>query len=221
MVESPSEKTQTRDISRRNSLGDQYEDAHMTRIDRYGKKRTGGGQSLVEFTLAIPFLLLCLIGIIYFGKLFYVKQVIAYAAQEGARAASRLPDLSNSATLDRVRGFSEDGSVTGPDDDSNPSPVYRALAAAGLLSGPQGSQGALPTGARVLVEGAQQNSDRVTVTVEYPFGLFYNAQTGNSSGGEVSEVNIAMSAEPDAAPVRFGDFLLSESASAAQEVYQQ
>ncbi|MBY0545790.1 MAG: pilus assembly protein [Candidatus Obscuribacterales bacterium] len=193
----------------------------MKRTLGYNRTRNSAGQSLVEFALAIPFLLVCLIGIIYFGKLFYIKQVIAYAAQEGARAASRLPDLSNSATVDRVRGFSEDGSVTGPDDDSNPSPVYRALAAARLLSGPQGIQGSLPAGARVLVEGALQNSDRVTVTVEYPFGLFFHSQTGNNSGGEVTAVNIAMSAEPEAEPVRFGDFLLRESASAAQEVYQQ
>lgn len=191
------------------------------RTQTQGRTRNGGGQSLVEFALAIPFLLLCLVGIIYFGKLFYIKQVIAYAAQEGARAASRLPDLSNSATIDRVRGFSEDGSVTGPDDESNPSPIYRALAAARLLSGSEGRQGSLPGGARVLVEGAQQNSDRVTVTVEYPFGLFYNSQTGSNSFGEVTAVNIAMSAAPEAEPVKFGDFLLRETASAAQEVYQQ
>lgn len=184
-------------------------------------QRRGRGQSLVELALAIPFLFLSLIAIIYFGKLFYVKQIIAYAAQEGARAASRLPDLSNPATVDRVRGFQEDGSVVGPDDNSNPSPIYRALSAARLLSGPQGTQGALPAGARILVEGAQSSSDRVTVTVEYPFGLFYNSQTGNNSGGEVSAVSIAMSADEDAAPVGFADFLLRETASAAQEVYQQ
>ena len=179
------------------------------------------GQSLVEFALAIPFLLLCLVAIIYFGKLFYTKQIIAYAAQEGARAASRLPDLSNSSTLDRVRGFSESGSLTGSDDDSNPSPIYRALSAAKLLSGAEGKRGNLPAGARVIVEGALPGSDRVTVTVEYPFGLFFNPATGTSTGGEVTEVNIAMSAETGAEPVRFGDFLLSETASAAQEVYQQ
>lgn len=189
---------------------------------RYAKAGIGcRGQSLVELALAIPFLFLCLIAIIYFGKLFYVKQIIAYAAQEGARAASRLPDLSNPATVDRVRGFQEDGSVAGPDDNSNPSPIYRALSAARLLSGPQGTQGALPAGARVLVEGALSSSDRVTVTVEYPFGLFYNSQTGTNSGGEVSAVSIAMSADDEAEPVRFADFLLRETASAAQEVYQQ
>ncbi len=187
---------------------------------RRNQRSRSQGQTLVEFALAIPFFLLCLISIIYFGKLFYTRQIVTYAAQEGARAASRLPDLSSSATLDRIRGFDDGGNVSGPDDDSNPSPIYRALSAGKLLSGTEGKRGPLPAGARVLIDGAAAGSDRVTVTVEYPFGLFYNPQTG-SSGGEVSQVNIAMSADPSAASVRFGDFVLKESASAAQEVYQQ
>lgn len=185
-----------------------------------GSRTRNAGQTLVEFALALPFFLLCLVSVIYFGKLFFVKQVVCYAAQEGARVASRMPDLSNPQTLDRVRGFDDGGNVVGPDDESNPSPIYRALSAGQLLSGPNGKSGPLPAGARVVVEGASPGSDRVTVTVEYPFGLFFNPQTGSSSG-EVTQVNIAMTASPGDTPVPFADFVVKEAASAAQEVYQQ
>lgn len=178
------------------------------------------GQVLVELALSIPLVLLCLVSIIYFGRLFLIKQSVAYAAQEGARAASRLPDLSNPETLDRLRGFADDGSVTGPDDDTNPSPIYRALSAAGLLSAEAGRRGSLPWGARVLIDGAGSQSDRVVVTIEYPYGLFFNPGASNSIA-DASEIGIALSAESGAAPVTFSDFVLTESASAAQEVYQQ
>lgn len=183
------------------------------------------GQSLIEFVLAIPFLLLCLVSIVYFGKFFYTKQVIAYAAQEGARAAARIPNLSDSQALDTVRGFTTGGAVSGNEDPaSNPSAIYRALSAGKLLSGPGGASGSLPQGARVVIspfdDGTAINNDRVTVTIEYPFGLFFNPQTG-ANQGDITNVSIAMTANASDDAVPFQDFLLSESASAAQEVYQQ
>lgn len=184
------------------------------------------GQSTVEFVLALPLLLLFLVSIIYFGRLFLVKQALACAAQEGARAAARLPNLSDPASLDLLRGFTTDGACSGDlDPATNVSPIYRALSAARLLAGDDGSRGSLPSGARVIVspydDGQSLNSDRVTVTIEYPFGLFFNPRTGTTSGGEVTGVNIAMTADPANAAVPFGDVLLSESAAASQEVYQQ
>ena len=44
-----------------------------------------GGQSLVEFVLILPVLLILLFGIIEFGLLLYNKQVITNASREGAR----------------------------------------------------------------------------------------------------------------------------------------
>jgi Flp pilus assembly protein TadG len=44
-----------------------------------------GGQSMVEFVLILPVLLILLFGIIEFGLLLYNKQVITNASREGAR----------------------------------------------------------------------------------------------------------------------------------------
>jgi Flp pilus assembly protein TadG len=51
------------------------------------------GQSLVEFVLILPVLLILLFGIIEFGLLLYNKQVITNASREGARfgIVSRTP----------------------------------------------------------------------------------------------------------------------------------
>lgn len=45
------------------------------------------GQTLVEFALVLPLLLLLVFGIIQFGLLFHNKMVITSAAREGARKA--------------------------------------------------------------------------------------------------------------------------------------
>ena len=46
------------------------------------------GQSLVEFALALPILLLIVIGIIQFGIVWYSQVTITSASREGARMAS-------------------------------------------------------------------------------------------------------------------------------------
>ncbi|TCS83337.1 TadE/TadG family type IV pilus assembly protein [Tepidibacillus fermentans] len=54
------------------------------------RKRIKGeeGQSLVEFTLVIPILLLLLLGIIEFGHIFYAYLLIENASRDGARYGS-------------------------------------------------------------------------------------------------------------------------------------
>ena len=54
------------------------------RLSRTHKGRRHG-QSLVEFVLILPVLLILLFGIIEFGLLLYNKQVITNASREGAR----------------------------------------------------------------------------------------------------------------------------------------
>jgi Flp pilus assembly protein TadG len=49
------------------------------------------GQSLVEFALVLPLLLLILLGIIQFGFIFNTQVTITNAAREGARAATIYP----------------------------------------------------------------------------------------------------------------------------------
>ena len=47
-----------------------------------------GGQSLIEFALVLPILLLVLFGITEFGRAIMVKNVLHTAAREGARLAA-------------------------------------------------------------------------------------------------------------------------------------
>ena len=51
-----------------------------------------GGQSLVEFTLLLPVLLIILAGLLDVGRLYYVYVAVTDAAAEGARYASMYPD---------------------------------------------------------------------------------------------------------------------------------
>lgn len=185
--------------------------------------REASGQSLVEFAFAIPFLLLCVIGIIYFGRAFFTAQVLAYAAQEGARQAASIPNLSDAEVRDVIRGFSTSGAET----NSN-SVIYTAMGAASLLS--NGSTGTLPPGAsvKILLPNNGGDSDgsakdfvppgTVAVRIDYPFSLLINPFTG-TAGGQVSSVSIALTADPADPPVPFPDFKLSEKAVVAQQVY--
>ena len=60
----------------------------MTRAHhRLGGRR---GQSLVEFALVVPMLLLMLVGIIEFGRAWNWSQVVTEAARQGARKAAVL-----------------------------------------------------------------------------------------------------------------------------------
>ena len=48
------------------------------------------GQSLVEFALVVPMLLLMVVGVIEFGRAWNVSQVVTDAARQGARKAAVL-----------------------------------------------------------------------------------------------------------------------------------
>jgi hypothetical protein len=181
------------------------------------------GQSMVEFAFAIPFLLLCVIAIIYFGRVFFTAQMLAYAAQEGARQAATIPNLDSADVREVLRGFSTSGSESNPN-----SVIYAALGSAHLLS--QGTMGDLPPGAvvKILLPNGGGDSDgsaqdlvppgTVAVRIDYPFSLLINPFTGRSEG-HVSSVSIALTADPNDAPVPFPDFKLSEKAVVAQQVY--
>ncbi len=169
---------------------------------------------MVEFALCIPLLMLFIFGIIYFGRSFYTKQIVTMSVQEGARMACRMPDLSNSSSRDYVRGFT----VTGQSINTN-SPIYQALAAGHLLSGPQGSSGDLPPGSSVSILPWDDNSiampaGTVGVRIQYPFVFIGSAFPGNLS--KAGQVKIWMG--PDGPPVPFLDTLITEQAVATQEV---
>lgn len=176
------------------------------------------GQAMVEFALAIPFLLLMMLSIIYFGRMYYVTQTVLYAAQEGARTAARVPGLRNPAVRDLVRGFSVDGQEVNPD-----SIIYVALASARLLS--SGTSGHLPPGARVKIlpwdsDGSEADytpPGTISVAIEYPFQLLGNPFTDAGA----PELQIAMAAQGQGQPVPFYNMRISERATVSQEIYQE
>lgn len=73
------------------------------------------GQSLVEFALVLPLLLMLVLGAMDFGRLFYTKMVITNAAREGANYFAYHPgditgmksvmvDEANSSTITLTEG---------------------------------------------------------------------------------------------------------------------
>jgi Flp pilus assembly protein TadG len=181
--------------------------------------RSSSGQSMIEAAFAIPFMFLCVVGIIYFGRAAYVDQIITYAAQEGARAASSVTNLSDPSVRDVVRGFTAGGQQT-----NTASVIYSILASARLLT--NGQAGNLPQGAQVKIlpwDGDGSAADQVptgtiAVRIQYPFSLLTNPATGTT--GEVKQININVSADSSNPPVRFLDFPMSEKATVAQSIYQ-
>jgi Flp pilus assembly protein TadG len=73
-------------------------------MSRTHRRATGRrGQSLVEFALVVPLLLLLVVGVIEFGRAWNVNQVVTFAARQGARKAAVLnaqglsaPDITDS-----------------------------------------------------------------------------------------------------------------------------
>lgn len=182
------------------------------------------GQSLVEFAFAIPFLLLCVVAIIYFGRAFYVSQILSYAAQEGARAAASMPNLNDPTVRDAVRGFTTSGDASNTN-----SVIYSILHDANLLSGGATvASGSLPASAVVKIlpwdgDGSAQDAvpaGTVAVRVDYPFSILINPFTGQSAT-PVTSISIALTANPADAPVAFPDFRMSEKATVAQSIYQE
>ena len=164
---------------------------------------------MVEFALSLPLVLLLLVATMYFGKAFYVKQIVTMAAQEGTRLVARVPGLSDNGARDYLRGFTTDGQAI-----NVTSPIYMAFAAGRLLDGPGGSSGNLPTGSRVEIlpwdDGStSQPPGTVSVRIQYPF-TFVN---GNDFG------TIKIWSGADGAAIPFANTLISEQAVAAQEVF--
>jgi len=174
---------------------------------------------MVEFALAIPLLLLVLLAIVYFGRVFFVSQVLLHAAQEGARIASRTPGLNDAATRDMVRGFS----VSGAGINQN-SVIFADLASGRLLS--QGVSGDLPPGSKVKIlpwDADGSASDMVppgtiAVRIQYPFHLA--GGTFDTTDG-AAPIAIATSIDGSGGPVPFTNFTISQQATVSQEIYQE
>jgi len=67
-------------------------------------RRSSRGQSLVEFALLVPVLMVFVVTVIDFGKLFFTYQVITNAAREGARRAALADeDITDATVEDAIR----------------------------------------------------------------------------------------------------------------------
>ncbi len=70
-------------------------------------RQSEAGQSLVEFTLVLPLLLVMLFAIVDFGRAFYTDSILTNAAREGARMAAVQGDSNqiNSAVTNAMGGL--------------------------------------------------------------------------------------------------------------------
>lgn len=187
------------------------------------RKRVPGnrrrGQSLVEFALAIPFVVLVLVAIMYFGRVFFVKQAVLLATQEAARDLSRIPSelLDSPIFLENRVGYTSTGQATNSD-----SVAAGILGAANLLSG--GKTGDLPPGSRVdvyylqgstLPGGASLPQGAIAVRISYPF-KFIGDPFGNNPSEFGNSIDVWSGEGGD--PVRFSDFDISELTVSVKEI---
>lgn len=197
-------------------------------MERRHCARQSHGQAAVEFALALPFLLLCLLSTVYFGKVFFITQSVSYAAQEGAKLAAKLPDLVDPRVRSKVRGFDRDGHAAYPN-----SVIYQALGGAHLLT--QGQTGDLPQGAKVLIlpwdsDGQEPNNapGTVSIFISYPFSLLGDPAANGSGSDDSHVLSIALlgstgAKEAAGSPMKisFPDLNIQYQATAPQEVYQE
>ncbi|NOV27719.1 pilus assembly protein [Cupriavidus necator] len=62
------------------------------RVNRnISRRRHGAGSAAIEFAIVAPVLVTIVIGIVYYGVMLALQQVLTLAAEEGARAALRYP----------------------------------------------------------------------------------------------------------------------------------
>ncbi|OAI41977.1 hypothetical protein AYO38_03350 [bacterium SCGC AG-212-C10] len=70
------------------------------RFWRQHVRTDGAGQTLVEFSLVLPIILIMMFALVDFGRAFYTWQVVTNSAREGARSAAvQLPDAQIRAAV--------------------------------------------------------------------------------------------------------------------------
>ncbi len=171
---------------------------------------------MIEFALCIPFLLLMLFSLVYFGRYFLLTQVILHAAQEAAKVAARTPNMSDDSTRESVRGFTSDGSGS-----NTQSVIYAALGSANLLS--NGSTGDMPDGAKIEIlpwdsDGTTEDTTpdgTIQVRIDYPFQLL-----GNIFDGTTEPIKMSFTLDGSKPAFTLPNFTISQRAIAAQEIYQ-
>jgi Flp pilus assembly protein TadG len=81
------------------------------------RRRRDHGQSLVEFSLVLPLLLLLIMGVVDVSRIYFAYLTLEEAVQEGATYATQVttqpPAVRNPAIVARVQGSSNHAEVTG------------------------------------------------------------------------------------------------------------
>jgi hypothetical protein len=175
---------------------------------------------MVEMAFAIPFLIFIMISIVFFGRYFLIAQVLLSAAQEAAKIAARTPNLNDPAVRDTVRGFTTTGAAVNPN-----SVIYGALASARLLSST--ISGNMPPGSAVeILPWDASPTDTipppgtVAIKIAYPFQLMGNPfqpATQLNPGVIVGLYTVNGLTQG----ITFNNFVISEQATAGEEIYQQ
>lgn len=71
---------------------------------RISRRCNGAGSAAIEFAIVAPVLLTIVIGIVYYGVVVALQQVLTLAAEEGARAALRYPAGVSGSGLAATQG---------------------------------------------------------------------------------------------------------------------
>lgn len=179
---------------------------------------------MIELALAMPFIFLIIVSMVFFGQYFLIAQLLLHTAQEEAKIAGRTPNLYDPNVREMISGFTTTGDAVNPQ-----SIIYTALASARLLS--QQTSGNMPSGSKVEIilpmdlgggdsDGSLLDTavpdGAVEVRIDYPFQLL-----GNPFQGRSPTVAVAMSLPGGGTPLKFSNLTISERAVAAQEIYQQ
>ena len=163
---------------------------------------------MVEFAFSLPFFLLIMLTILFFGRYFYIKQVVLSACQEAARRLSTSANLASADNRQAITGFDTSGNLV-----NGTAPVAVLLKGAGLFSGDN-----LPVGSSVKVLPFDAEGDdpvvqdgTLAVKITYPF---------NFMAGQGQNDYVAVYSGDDGAPVRFENGLISEIAVSHMDISQ-
>jgi Flp pilus assembly protein TadG len=74
--------------------------------------RSESGQGLAEVGILVPVLVLLLVGIVDFSRIFMVRHVITNAAREGARVAAAADSTTSSQAAQAVQSILQGGGVS-------------------------------------------------------------------------------------------------------------
>lgn len=149
----------------------------MSHAKTMPRRATGQAQSMVEFALTAPLLLMLLVGIIELGILFALQVGLANSAREGARAAAvyrytGVAPLSGDsgavATIDTARQLSMSEAIT-----ETLSPLTATGALTVTVSYPPFTPNVPSPLPAQLAADPYRAGDTISVTLEYEHTLFW------------------------------------------------